>query len=135
MKTCPKCKMTSDAHSECPLCRTDITGVPYNESKTEKYAFNKYLLVYVLKFAKFFLFCLLACVTVFIIKLPDVSWLYLISLFCLAVCFCETFYPVKFNSLWKTVYSEDYLEITKKLTKYESGILAILLMLIPRGSL
>ena len=130
LKDCPKCGMTVAAHCECPLCRTDLTNEPYAETETEKYAFNKYLFVYIIKFAKFLIFCVALCLAAFIIKLPDVSWLYLISLFCLSVCFCETFFSNRFNSMWRAVYSENYLEATKRITKYSSGILAVVIFIL-----
>ena len=128
MKTCPKCRITLDAHCECPLCHADLTNEPYAQTESEKYAFNKYLLIYIAKFAKFFLTCTILSFIGVIIKLPSFSLLYIVSLICLLICFCETFFPSRFNSMWQAVYSENYLEATKKLTKYVSGVLAIVII-------
>ena len=68
MKTCPKCHFTLDAHCECPVCRTDITNVPYSQSSGESYAMNKYLIIYIFKYAKFLLLCFLLSAAVLIIR-------------------------------------------------------------------
>lgn len=129
MKTCPKCHFTLDAHCECPVCRTDITNVPYSQSSGESYAMNKYLIIYIFKYAKFLLLCFIFSVAVFLIRLPAVRWSYLLALICLIACFGETFFAQRMNGFWQSIYSESYLEATQKITKYLSGILAILIML------
>lgn len=130
MKTCPKCHNTLDSHCECPLCHYDLTNEPYAEFEGEKYSYNKYLLIYIAKFAKFFLICTILCAIKIIINLPNFSLMYIVSLICLLICFCETFFQNRFNYMWQAIYSESYLEITKKLTKYASGVFAIIIVLL-----
>ena len=130
MKTCPKCHITLDSHCECPLCHYDLTNEPYVEFEGEKYSCNKYLMIYIAKFAKFFLVCAILSVIGIIINLPNFSLMYIVSFICLLICFCETFFPSRFNSMWQAVYSENYLEATKKLTKYISGALSFIIILL-----
>ena len=130
MKRCPKCHMTLNAHSECPVCRDDITEVSYEQEDCERYELNKYLLLYLIKYSKLFTMCVLACICIFIINFPLIKWIYIIALLCLVICYCETFYPQKANTILKNIYSEDYLEATAKITKYASGVCAVIVMLI-----
>ena len=75
MKTCPRCKMTCTGHSECPICKADITNIPYEKRGTPiHYVFNKYFLIYLLKYYKI---CLISWIgTIFFIakRLPSFDW-------------------------------------------------------------
>ena len=58
MKKCPKCQMTIDAHSECPVCKQHLCDVEYViNCKGERYKLNKYFLPYFLKKCVFALIC------------------------------------------------------------------------------
>lgn len=35
MKTCPKCKMRTDIHTECEICGMNTASVPYSERYCE----------------------------------------------------------------------------------------------------
>ncbi len=130
MKTCSKCNMRLDVHSECPLCHTDLTKIPYFKGECEGYKLNKYFFIFIYKYAKFFIACFIACMVIFIINLPVLSWEYIVSLVLLTACFLETFFPkgvMKWSS-WK--YTEDYLESTAKFAKYFSGVFAVIVALL-----
>ena len=131
MKTCPKCHMRLEANFECPACGQNITDEPVTDEENEKYVFNKYLLLYLLKHAKFLALCIILCIVGINLRLPDISiWYLLLALLCLIFCFCENFCPNKLHSLWRYKYTEEYIEATAKLTKYLSGALAVLVVFV-----
>ena len=49
MKQCPRCKSIVDEKSECPICSTTITYEDEIASVTEKYEWNRYVIVYFIK--------------------------------------------------------------------------------------
>lgn len=129
MKTCPKCKMTLDAHCECPACKSDITKQPYSDAKIEHYSLNRYLFSFIFRKAKTFVFCLLVIIVTLILKRQELKFIYLLSPICLAFCFGETFYPSLTDRLWQSIYSESFLDVTAKVTKCGAAILSVFIVL------
>lgn len=131
MKECPQCKMITDSHSECQVCKYDVTNVKYSERKSEKYVLNKYLFQFIIKKHLFVVFCILFVFAVFIWSLPDIEWEIFIPCFLLvADSFTGAFYPEwKLNGLSK-IYSDSFLDTHFGIHKYITGGLAILIALL-----
>lgn len=128
MKTCPNFKMTTDSHSECPVCKYDLTNEPYSERKSEKYVFNKYFLPYLLKNHKFALICVLVVLIGIIISMPRLNWLCLIAFLLSVMSLDESLFKNR-NIHWQSwMYNEDYLEATYKIGLYGTGIGAVIVI-------
>ena len=74
MKKCPRCKMTTNSHSECMVCKFDVTEVEYSERNSEQYVFNKYLYSYIFKNHMFLIACIALVISMLILALPAKDW-------------------------------------------------------------
>lgn len=126
MKECPKCKMTVAAHGECPVCRTDLTAIPYSDSKGEIYKLNKYFIPYFMTRCKFFICC---CVLILLkVVFFDIKFnLYIcLTSLLLLVTLAESLFPERMKNAVEWKYSDHYLDfMSGSFSKYFSGILAL----------
>lgn len=126
MKFCPKCKMNVDAHCECPACKNNLTDEPYSEQKCESYAFNKYLIPYVLKKRGLSVACIAIFIVRLIIKHNIDSWYsFIASLILVVACFLFSFFKNGMAELDSWKYSDEYIELVHKISKYLCGVLGI----------
>ena len=126
MKVCPKCKMTIDAHCECPVCKNDITNEPYSEKKYEKYVLNKYFWGYLFKKQLFQTVCVAVFIARLIIKHIEINWYYLIaSALLIVACVLESFFKNAMAEAMSWKYTDDYIDSVYKISKYASGILGV----------
>ena len=128
MKKCPRCKMTTNSHSECMVCKFDVTDVNYSKRESEKYVFNKYLFPYILKNHIFLIICIALVISMLILALPAKDWeVYLTCFLLLADSFTSTFFPEgKLNKLSK-IYSDSFLETHFGISKYITGVASVLI--------
>lgn len=127
MKKCPRCKMTTNSHSECMVCKFDVTDVNYSKRESEKYVFNKYLYSYIFKNHMFLIACIALVISMLILALPAKDWyVYIACLLLLIDSFTSTLYPEgKLNKLSK-IYSTSFLETHFGIHKYITGAGSIL---------
>lgn len=69
MKTCPKCKMRTDIHTECEICGMNTANVPYSERYCEGYKLNKYFPLMLLKKFPYQTTCIILTMGIFIATL------------------------------------------------------------------
>lgn len=124
MKKCSNCKMTVDTYCACPVCNYDLKDTPEDTAEFEKYRFNKYFLIYLLKSHKFSLFCTIATVvTIFATK--AFHYFELISLGLIVYMWFEALYKNRVFKLFGSKYTDDFLESTHRFSVYSTGILAV----------
>ena len=127
MKKCPVCKMTVDSHNTCPVCNTDITNQPYENTNSERYVLNKYFFLHLLKKHKFPIFSVLFVLVKIAISFSNLNWCYAVALLFAGISvFCSLFKNLAISlSTWK--YSEEYAAYNHKFAKYIAGFVAILM--------
>lgn len=130
MKQCPRCKMTTDSHSECPVCNNDISDVEYSKKRWEGYALNKYFLPYFLKKCIIPLCCALFIAGKIIIFGVNFNYYFIINLVLLLYTFLEYLFPRMMIELQVWKYNESYLEDTATIGKILLCALTVLLSFI-----
>lgn len=118
--------MRIDAENECPMCHTTITYEPKVFEQKEKYIFNKYLLLHLIKNSWYSILCFIIVLIRFIMK-PHFSEfsIYIILLLCISIL--ASLFQRKFSKYLQWKYSKDYSEYAVNYTKIVSGGLAVLL--------
>ena len=71
MKKCNVCKCIVDEISECPICGNTITYEPPCMEDKERFVFNKYYLLYLLKNTWFAILCTVIGIVIAITAKPD----------------------------------------------------------------
>ncbi len=134
LKDCPNCGMTVSAHCECPICKYDITNVPYSEHTGERYKLNKIFWRYFLRKSWFVLICLLLVILKIIVfgvtvrvNVGTTVICVFSTVICLIFSFFESLFPEWLKSLSKWKYSDNYIDMTSgSAWKYIVGVLALL---------
>ncbi len=126
MKICPRCKMQIDAENECPMCHATITYEPKICGLKEKYIFNKYFLLHLIKNSWYSFLCFIIVLIRFTVK-PHFSGYfgYIALLLCISIF--ASLFQRKFSKYLQWKYSKDYSEYAANYTKIISGGLAVLL--------
>lgn len=130
MKQCPKCGMTVDAHSECPVCGCDLTDLPYDAGEYETYRLNRFFLLFLFKRQKFALFCT-ALVLVIVLAMNPFYPYALLSIGLLVAMWFESLFKnraIRLFNLFRDedFYDQDHLETLHTLRVYSFGVLAVL---------
>ncbi len=126
MKFCPKCKMTVDAHCECPVCHNNLTNEPYTADEGEVYVFNKYLIPYLLRVHYFPIVCALVVIIRIILTFSTINWYCLLALFLVFLSLLESLFKNRISAIESWMFSEDYSNIRCTIAKYGAGILGVL---------
>ena len=125
MKTCPVCKMTVHAHSECPMCGADVTSEPESGRKCERYRLNRYFFAYLFKrktFAPVVTLCVIAKLTAFGFG----SFLDAAALVALLAMWVDALFPSLSQRLLGGIYDESHLDFLAKITPPVCGAAAVL---------
>lgn len=126
MKTCPNCKMTVNADSECPFCHTTITYEPTVNSEKEKYVFNKYFVWHIVKQCGFSFACLIAVLIRMILKKPTFDKYSLIIFACISVSVIFSLFQKKLCAYFQWKYSAEYSLFRSIVIKLFFGAAAVL---------
>ena len=108
MKTCPNCKMTVSADSECPFWHTSITYEPTVNSDKEKYVLNKYLIWHIVKQCGFSFICFIAVLIRMILRKPIFDKYSLIIIVCISVSVIFSLFQRKISTYSQWKYSAEY---------------------------
>lgn len=138
LKDCPNCGMTVAAHCECPICKFDITNVPYSEHTGERYKLSRLFWRYFFKKSWFALICFLFVFLKIIIfgitvKINTTTTVLcvLATFISLIASFCFSLFPEWLKSLSEWKYSDNYLDMTSgSAWKYIVGVLALLFSIV-----
>lgn len=128
MKTCPRCKMTSDCHSECRICHADVSGEPYvQRGAIEKYVLNKYFFIHLFQHHKTTIIGCLGSLGIMISKLPKFGWSEVLVLFVIAVIILADFFPSILPILNDGYFQDtEYSDNKKKSLSYLAKIIVII---------
>lgn len=129
MKVCPKCKMTVDAHTDCPVCKNDLTKEPYADAKGESYAFNKYLIPYLFRKHTFSIVCVAAVIVRMILSWSYLNWYCLLSLFCVFLSAFISLFKNRILSMEMWRFTEIYAEMRISIAKYAAGVIGVVISL------
>lgn len=125
MKKCPKCHMTVDAYSECPVCGNELTDELITELKTEKYVINKYFFIYLMKKHLFSVILTIIVLLHIVLSIKSLGYWQLISILLISIMWIGALYKNVINKIFSSIYSDEYLEATHKITIYACGIFAV----------
>ena len=123
MKVCPQCRMTVDAADECPICFGTLTYEPTVSAAREKFVWNRYLLLYLLRHMWFPLLCTLAVLIRLLFVQPNGVQLWIYGAVMLLIALITALLERKFIrwSQWK--YSEHYAVFSVGITKYLAALI------------
>ena len=126
MKVCPKCKMTVDANTACPICHTTITYEPDCDSDREKYILNRYFLWYMLKQTWFSLLCLLiVAVRQFTVQ-AEFNESRLISVFFVVISLVCSIFQRKIAKYMQWKYSKEHSTFEVDRMRITTGLFGVL---------
>jgi len=129
VKICPNCKMTVDAHCECPICKKPITNVPYSDRNGERYKLNKYFFPYFLRKCALPIVCTLSVAFKIVLFGINHYLLFAMGLICIAFSYLEFLFHNLLNSIFSIIYSESFLDSAfNKSTKYLALIFAVIFL-------
>lgn len=120
--------MTTDSHSECMVCKNDVTNIEYSNRKKEKYFINKYLFPFIIKKCLFIVLCIIAVVAMLILSMPNIDWYIWVCSFLLLIdSFTSSFYPAGKANQLSGVYSDSFLDTHFGIHKYITGAASVLI--------
>lgn len=110
MKKCPVCNMVVDADNECPICNTSIFYEDKVPKQKEKFIFNKYYIIYMLKKCWFSIACLIFVIIKWIVSDLQFDYIHLLCPFysLIAVIFALFHRQIARHTTWK--YSKEYAD-------------------------
>lgn len=127
MKHCPRCQMTVDAHSECPVCKADLTDVAYRERSGETYKLNRWFVGYFIRKNVFFLCCVALIVLKVICFGATINGYLLLTAVLLLWMVAESLFPERLKQLVDWRYTESFLELMSgRPTILACGVLALI---------
>ncbi len=130
MKKCNVCQSVVDEKSECPICGNTLTYEPPCMEDNEKFIFNRYYILYLIKNAWFSILCTVASIIIFVITKPTVNPYALSLLIATAIALIASNFFAFFKRnisrrlLWK--YSKEYAVGRIITDKYIYGIFAVI---------
>ena len=126
MKKCPKCHITVDAYSECPICGNNLTNEPTADTDIERYVINKYFLTYLVRKHLFSVIVTIVVLLQIILSIKSFGYWQVISIISGAFMWVEALYKNLVFKIFNSLYNDGYLEATHKITLYMCGVLAII---------
>ncbi len=129
MKKCPTCKMIVDADSECPFCYTTITYEPIVYSDNEKYVYNKYFILHLIKQSWFSMLCLIFVVVRILLVQRHSILLCVFSVLFALLSLVYSIYQRKITKYIQWKYSKEYSAFKASELKVMLGVFAVLFSL------
>lgn len=125
MKKCNVCGCIVDEISECPICGNTITyEEPCMEDK-EKFVFNKYYLVYLLKNTWFASICTVIGSVIAIITKPELDTTLILAIALLIASFLFGVFNRRYAQAIQWKYSESWAKKRAHWSQFTAGILAL----------
>ena len=125
MKKCNICKCIVDEISECPICGNTITYEPPCMEDKERFVFNKYYLLYLLKNTWFAILCTVIGIVIAITAKPDFDITVALAIAMLVASFLFGVFRRRYARAIQWKYSEKYTNIRAIRAQFTAGILAI----------
>ena len=125
MKKCNVCKCIVDEIRECPVCGNALTYEPPCMEDKEKFVFNKYYLLYLLKNTWFAILCTVIGIVIAITAKPDFDITVALAIAMLVASFLFGIFRRRYAHAIQWKYSEKYTNIRAIGAQFTTGILAI----------
>lgn len=125
MKKCNVCKCIVDEISVCPICGNTLTYEPPFMEDKEKFVFNKYYLLYLLKNTWFAILCTVIGIVIAITAKPDFDITVALAIAMLVASFLFGIFRRRYARAIQWKYSEKYANIRAIGAQFTTGILAI----------
>lgn len=125
LKKCNVCKCIVDEISECPVCGNTITYEPPCMEDKEKFVFNRYYLLYLLKNTWFAILCTVIGIVIAITAKPDFDITVALAIAMLVASFLFGIFRRRYARAIQWKYSEKYANIRAIGAQFTTGILAI----------
>ncbi len=126
LKKCDVCHAVVRAENQCPLCGNTLTYAPICGETRERYVWNRYFVLYMLKNVWFPALCCIFGAVRFVLVQPPLSAILLTSaalaLLSLAIGVWQR--RIAHTITWK--YTATYAAVKTNLWKYQFGTLAVL---------
>lgn len=125
MKKCNVCGCIVDEKSECPICGNTLTYEPPCMEDREKFVFNRYYLLYLLKNTWFAILCTVIGIVIAITAKPDFDITVALAIAMLVASFLFGIFRRRYAHAIQWKYSEKYTNIRAIGAQFTTGILAI----------
>ena len=125
MKKCNVCGCIVDEKSECPICGNTLTYEPPCMEDKEKFIFNRYYLLYLLKNTWFAILCTVIGIVIAITAKPDFDITVALAIAMLVASFLFGIFRRRYAHAIQWKYSEKYTNIRAIGAQFTTGILAI----------
>lgn len=125
MKKCNVCGCIVDEKSKCPICGNTLTYEPPCMEDKEKFVFNKYYLLYLLKNTWFAILCTVIGIVIAITAKPDFDITVALAIAMLVASFLFGIFRRRYAHAIQWKYSEKYTNIRAIGAQFTTGILAI----------
>ena len=125
MKKCNVCGCIVDEISECPICGNTLTYEPPCMEEKEKFVFNRYYLLYLLKNTWFAILCTVIGIVIAITAKPDFDITVALAIAMLVASFLFGIFRRRYAHAIQWKYSEKYANIRAIGAQFTAGILAI----------
>ena len=126
MKKCNVCGCIVDEKSVCPICGNTLTYEPTVTEDKEKFVWNKYYLIYLLKTSWFSVACLIYGIATAIICPNCLNKLMAIATFFTLASLILSVFERQYASKIRWRFTKEYSFAYTKLYKYITGIVAII---------
>lgn len=125
MKKCNVCGCIVDEKNECPICGNTLTYEPPCMEEKEKFVFNRYYLLYLLKSTWFAILCTVIGIVIAITAKPDFDITVALVIAMLIAFFLFGIFRRRYARAIQWKYSEKYANIRAIGAQFTTGILAI----------
>lgn len=126
MKKCKICQSTVNAETECPICHNTLTYEPMCQDTEERYVWNKYYLIYLLKHIWFSLFCCIFGIVNLAINKFVLSELLITAIICALISLVASIFQGNLEKAITWKYSEAYAPFKISIWKYLFGAISVL---------
>ena len=125
MKKCNVCGCIVDEKSECPICGNTLTYEPPCMEEKERFVFNRYYLLYLLKNTWFAILCTVIGFVITIASKPDFDITVALAIAMLAASFLFSIIRRRYARAIQWKYSEKYANIRAFSAQFTTGTLSI----------
>ncbi|MBQ1195635.1 MAG: hypothetical protein IIX44_05255 [Clostridia bacterium] len=125
MKKCNICNCIVDEISECPICGNTITYEPTVTEDKEKFVWNKYYLIYLLKNTWFASICTVIGLVIAIITKPELDTTLILAIALLIASFLFGVFNRRYARAIQWKYSEKWAKNRAISAHFTTGILAL----------
>ncbi len=125
MKKCNICQSIVDATEECPICGNTLTYEPPVMEDKEKFVFNRFYILYLIKSTWIAMLCTIIGIVIAIISKPDFDIAIILAIVMLIASFLLGIFNRKYAASIQWKYSEKYAQYRAIGAQITTGALAL----------